>query len=64
MDAEGFRFHLPRFMLFTLKKSDGSAYDVAINKADPRNIRGQYALMTPQQREAIRAFAEFFRDER
>jgi hypothetical protein len=70
MDAAGLRFYLPRFMVFALKHREGSEYsgsracDAAINNADLRDTPGKHALMTERQREAVRAFAEFFRDER
>lgn len=70
MDAEGFRFYLPRFMLFALKHSGGSQYsnswacDTAIYWSDLRDTTGKHALLTQEQRDALRAFGEFFRDER
>ena len=70
MDAEGFRFYLPRFMLFALEHrgrpeySGSWAKDVAINNADLRDTTGRHDLMTEEQRAAVRAFAEFYRDER
>jgi hypothetical protein len=69
MDAEGFRFYLPRFMLFALKHSEGSEYSsswacgTAIYWSDLRDTTGKHALLTREQREAVRTFGEYFRDE-
>jgi hypothetical protein len=69
MDPAGFRFYLPRFMLFALKHREGSEYggswasSTAVYWTDPRQLGDNIALMTPPQREAIQGFHAFFRDE-
>jgi hypothetical protein len=69
MDAERFRFYLPRFMLFALTHRGGSEYpgswaaDTAIYWSDPRQSADKIGLMTPRQREVVQAFNAFYRNE-
>lgn len=65
MDAEGFRFHIPRFMVFNLNNetSDSWAYASAIYWSDMRERTGDHlALLSNEQREVIQAFFEFHAD--
>jgi hypothetical protein len=69
MDPEGFRFYLPRFMLFALKHRGGtefsgsSASDTAIYWTDPRQSGDKTSLFTPPQRAAVHAFNVFYSDD-
>jgi len=67
MDAEGFRFYIPRFMTFALRNegSHSSAGDHAIywTKAAERN-ENRFGLLSEEQRAAIEDFADFFSEER
>ena len=67
LDAEGFRFYMPRFMVYALhhnETSDSMASYSAIHAAEPRDTSGRQSLLSAAQREVIRDFAEFFKDER
>jgi hypothetical protein len=68
LDAEGFRFYIPRFMIYALHhrgtETDSLASDSAISAGDPRDASGRQSLLSGPQREALRAFAVFFQDDR
>lgn len=66
MDAEGFRFHIPRFMMFVLtheasdEESDVVTAEYAKRFSDMRGNPGdRLELLSSEQREVIRAFADF-----
>ena len=68
LDAEGFRFYIPRFMIYALHhhgtETDSMASDSAIYAAHPGDASGRQSLLSGPQREALRAFTEFFQDDR
>ena len=70
LDAEGFRFYIPRFMVYALhhhrasSPSASPASDSAIYAAESHDSYTAQSLLSPPQREALRAFAAFFRDDR
>ena len=66
MDAQGFRLHLPRFMLFALRNEDPGSWagGAAISSCDLRGISAErLAILSAEQRQAIQAFSEFYADE-
>ena len=70
LDAEGYRFYIPRFMIYALhhrgtpSETDSPASHSAIHATHPYDSSGQKSLLSAPQREAVRAFAEFFQDDR
>jgi hypothetical protein len=66
MDAEGFRFHIPRFMIFALLNEGWSwARDTAIYWTDTSGRPSEHlSLLSEDQRMAVEAFAEFYIEER
>jgi hypothetical protein len=66
MDAEGFRFYMPRFMTFALRNEGSGSWarDTAIYWSDTRERAGDHlALLSDEQRDVIRAFCEFYAHE-
>ena len=67
MDAEGFRFHIPRFMIFALLNEGARSWarDTAIYWTDTAERPGEHlSLLSEDQRRAVEAFAEFFAEGR
>ena len=57
-DAEGMRFHLPAFLIAAL--SGGYLQDLSFQLAYLNDYSiGQYALLSPAQRKAVRAYLQF-----
>jgi hypothetical protein len=70
MGAAGFRFYLPRFMVWSLQhlESDSFAVDAPIYACDfsddlRDHAESQYALLTVPQRQVIARFLRFFVDQ-
>jgi hypothetical protein len=65
LDAEGFRFYIPRFMMFALEHSGHSsswASAAPVYCADVPEGSGQLALLSAEQREVLREFVRFFKE--
>ena len=60
LDAEGFRFYFPRLMVHDIQH--GTASVSSLFWAEQRGER--FSLFSPAQTEAVRAFVDFFRDDR
>ena len=67
LDAEGFRFYIPRFMVYTLHHYGASSSFACASAAYfaqyPPDSR-HYALLSPDQRQAVIDFGRFFGDQR
>lgn len=66
LDAEGFRFYLPRFMTYALRH-EAEAPEVRrtiLANVEPRNLRERGALVSDEQRAAMEAFVAFFSEGR
>jgi hypothetical protein len=66
LDPEGFRFYIPRFMLFDLRDAGPSnsatfAVSDALHAADVPETSAPLALLSPEQRSVLRDFVQFFR---
>lgn len=66
MDAAGFRFHMPRFMVFSLTHprtgsfaSDAPIYACDFSDALKGHALSKYALLSPEQRTTIARFLRF-----
>lgn len=61
-DPEGFRFHYPRFMVFTLRNedSDSASPDTAIYCSDIEKRPDQFSLFSEEQKSVVRAFRAFY----
>jgi hypothetical protein len=68
MDAAGFRFHMPRFMVYSLTHagtgSSSFAVDAPVYACNFRNdlkdyVPSKYALLSPEQRATIAQFLRF-----
>ena len=56
-DAEGMRFHLPAYLLADLQGLYTSANSVVFHLTHPRHLSdGMFALLSPAQRSAVRAY--------
>jgi hypothetical protein len=62
-DAEGMRFHLPAYLLADLRGEYGFGMEFCLTSLSHHNIR-QFALLSPEQRAAVRAFLMFMLDDR
>ncbi|MFG6446816.1 DUF6714 family protein [Roseateles sp. BYS180W] len=61
-DAEGMRFHLPAYLLADL--SGSYEFGMAFCLTDIGDLRTeQFALLSPKQRDAVRAFLEYISEE-
>jgi hypothetical protein len=63
MDAEGFRFHLPRFIVYSLTHADDAtsswAEDAPIYYCMGKDELGRYSLLSPEQRRVVARFLRF-----
>lgn len=63
-DLEGMRYNLPAFMRFTLRNFDSDSNSISATVFSVSNGENtKFQLLTPDQRDAVRAFLEFLRDE-
>jgi hypothetical protein len=60
MDAEGFRFHIPRFMVYSLTHAGDAtgswAVDAPIYTCMHKDETGRFSLLSPEQRRVIGRF--------
>ena len=62
MDAEGFRFHLPAWMLAELRDEGIVGLISSLCRIAP-HAEHKFALLSPEQRSVVREFLEFMRDD-
>ena len=62
-DAEGMRFHLPAFMIATLDYGGGCSWVSWLRGTRNPSERDNFVLLSDEQREALREFLLFIRDD-
>ena len=63
LDAEGFRFYFPRFMVFALEHEgdDTCAFECAVYASyDCWGTNGHHAMMSEGQRKVVQVFRDYF----